>query len=63
MEELTRDAFKQWGQKGGRRSSSHRWRSLIDPTVVSTAAGIEKYHLKRGWDVKARERVLSIETN
>ena len=49
--------FKDLGRLGGLKSASHRWRSLIFPDVISTAAGIEKYHLKRGVDPKARERI------
>ena len=49
--------FKDQGRLGGLKSASHRWRSLIFPGVISTAAGIEKYHLKRGVDPKARERI------
>ena len=49
--------FKDQGRLGGLKSASHRWKSLIFPGVISTASGIEKYHLKRGVDPKARERV------
>ena len=49
--------FKDQGRLGGLKSASHRWRSLVSPDDISTAAGIEKYHLKRGVDTKARERI------
>ena len=52
--------FKDQGRLGGIKSASHRWRSLIFPGVISTAVGIEKYHLKRGVDPKARERVNQV---
>ena len=52
--------FREQGRLGGLKSASHRWRSLIFPDVISTAAGIEKYHLKRGVDPKARERVNQV---
>ena len=53
-------SFKDQGRLGGLESASHRWRSLIFPDVISTAAGIEKYHLKRGVDPKARERINAL---
>ena len=59
MDELTRDFFQRHGQRGGRKSSSQRYRSLIDPSMVSTAAGIAKLHKSRGWDPKAKVKVVT----
>jgi hypothetical protein len=61
MTELTRDSFKKWGQKGGLKSAAIRWRSTIDPSLQSTAAGLARLHRSRGWPEEAREKVQSTE--
>ena len=48
--------FREAGRRGGKRSSSQRWRSTVDG-FVSLAAGVARHNIKRGWDPLARERV------
>lgn len=49
--------FKEDGRAGGLKSSAQRWRSLIDPSLQSTKAGLVRMHLKRGYPTDAVERV------
>jgi len=56
-EKLTREFFIAAGRRGGRKSSSQRWRSTRDPSLVSTAAGLARLLRTRGWDVNERERI------
>lgn len=59
----------EWSKKGGRAgkgtkkpwagksTNSQRWRSLVDPSFVSTASGVVSYHKGKGWDTSLRERL------
>lgn len=46
----------EWRRKGARAMNSQKWQSLIDPNIISTAAGIVSYHKGRGWDPNMRKK-------
>ena len=46
------------GRRGGLISSGTLYRSLVNG-FVSTAAGLTRYHQKRGWPVNEREQIAS----
>lgn len=49
---------RQAGHRGGSATGAQRWRSLADPSLrVSTAAGVDRMHRKRGLPVGADHRV------
>ena len=61
--QLDHEFFVDAGRRGGLKSASVRYQSLLIPGLISTAAGIHKAHLSRGLDPKAKVRVETIKSD
>jgi len=57
MTTYDQEFFVSAGRRGGIKSASQRWRSLVDPELTSTKVGLLRLHKSRGYPLEEMERV------
>jgi hypothetical protein len=57
-EAAARACYRAASSRGGSCTGAQRWRSVVDPSLpVSTAAGVDRMHVKRGLPAGRAHRV------